>query len=105
RDVERGLVKRAKKDASAKAEADKASKAGGDSFAPAYLLMAALAADGKKPEEAKAHLAAYAKYAGIDYGYAYEAKEIEAAMNAPAEPPKDTKKPPVSAPPATPKTK
>ena len=103
-DVERGMAKRAKKDASAKADADKAVKAAGDSFAPAHLLMAGLAADAKKPDEAKAHLSSYEKFAGSDYGYAFEAKEIEAAMNAPADPPKDPKKP-ATPPPAPPKTK
>jgi tetratricopeptide (TPR) repeat protein len=92
-DVERGFAKRAKKDvAGAKVDADKAIRAGGESFAAAHVLLAALAVDSKKPDEAKAHLAAWNKYAGGDPSYALEAKQILDAANAPPAAP-DTKPP------------
>jgi len=100
-DFERGMAKRAKKDAAgAKAEADKLQKVKGDNWAPLHILQAAIAADAKKPDEAKAHLAQYEKTMGNHYGLVPDQKAIEAQLSAPAAPPPDAKKPPAKEPPA-----
>jgi Tfp pilus assembly protein PilF len=88
-DFERGMAKRAKKDvAGAKAEADKLQKAKGESWAPLQILLAGIAADSKKPDEAKAHLAEFDKRMGNHYGLVLDAKAIEASLAAPVVAPK-----------------
>jgi Flp pilus assembly protein TadD len=77
-DVERGFAKLAQKDTKGAATlADKATKAGGDNFAPAHLLAAGVAAASKKPDEAKTHLAAYDKLANPPSRFAWERKWID----------------------------
>jgi Flp pilus assembly protein TadD len=80
-EVEKGFALRAKKDAKgAEAQAKKALASGGDGYAPAHLLLAGVSLDGKKMDDAKKHLADYKAKVGDDTTFAFDAKEIEAAV-------------------------
>jgi tetratricopeptide (TPR) repeat protein len=80
-DIERGFAMRQKKDLKgAEAQAKKAMTAAGDGYAPAHLLMAAIAVDKKKPDEARKHLDDYKSRSMNDWTYAFDAREIEASI-------------------------
>jgi predicted Zn-dependent protease len=85
-DVEKGLLRIANKDGNgALAAAKKAKAAKGDWFTPAHLVEAGAAALGKKPDEAKSHLAIFDQAPLADL--AWERKWIETlATAAPAAP-------------------
>ncbi|MBI2392572.1 MAG: hypothetical protein HYV09_23510 [Deltaproteobacteria bacterium] len=88
-DVERGFARLASKDGKgAAAQADKASKVAGEGFAPAHLLKAAVAAQGKKADEAKTHLAAYDKTTTEPSKLAWERKWVDDLLAGGGEAPK-----------------
>lgn len=77
-DVERGFVKLAGKDGKGAAKlADKAAKAGGESFAPAHLLAAGVAMEQGKGDDAKMQLAAFDKLVPHPAHLAWERKWVE----------------------------
>lgn len=77
-DVERGLAKLAAKDVKAAEKlALNAVKAGGEGYAPARLLLAGIAAMQKKPDDAKAQLAAWETLTPDPSRYAWEKKWVE----------------------------